>query len=89
MKTARHLGLLLALVALAGIMRPALAQLPADQACALHVAEMAAALDAEGPRRVHFEELLALLRESERRGEDRLCRDLADDLRAKLRAADV
>lgn len=57
--------------------------------CTPHVEALAAAVDREGARGVLFAEHLELLRESLRRGEDRLCRELAADLRARLSGGDV
>lgn len=67
------------------------AWLAQDQAaaCTPHVEALAAAVDREGARGALFAEHLELLRESLRRGEARLCRDLADDLRDRLREGAV
>lgn len=74
---------------LAGACAPgSLAQDP-ERDCTPQVEALTAAIAGEGPRGVLFAEHLQLLRESLRRGEDRLCRDLADDLRTRLSAGEV
>ena len=57
--------------------------------CAVRISAIETALAAEGPRAALFDEHLALLRETVRRGEEGLCHDLADSLRARLSEADV
>lgn len=57
-----------------------------DETCAQRVVVLEAVVAAEPAWPDRIVELLAMIRESDRRGEETLCRDLAEDLRDWLRA---
>jgi hypothetical protein len=67
---------------------PALAQSPGET-CTQRIAVLAAAVDAQGAWRDRIGELLAMIRDSNRRGEEMLCRELADELSARITELEV